>query len=366
MSDLRLDRMARTITDYCLGLKKGDLLRIDAASVVQPLVRAVYAHALQAGANILTRIDLEGMAEILYRYATGAQLEYIADSERTELDTITARLFIGGRWNPRNLSGVDPQKLAIERKARQPLAERLAERRAKGEVRTCITHYPTHSGAQLAEMALDEYEDFIFGAVFADRPDPVAEWRKLSAFQQLIADRLEQIRHLRVEAADTELELSVNQRHWINSDGKANFPSGEIFTAPVEDSVNGTIRFEFPAIYSGQEVSDIRLRLTQGKVVEASATQGAYMLKTMLATDDGASRFGEVAFGTNPNIQRFTRNILFDEKIGGTMHFALGSAYPECRGLNKSAIHWDLIKDLRTQGRVFADGALIFENGKFT
>jgi aminopeptidase len=357
--------MARTIVEYSLALKAGDVLRIEAASVVQSLVKAVYAEALKSGANVFVRAGLEGMTETFFNLAGPEQLAFVAEFERMEIETLTARLFIGGSWNPRSLSNVDPAKLAIQRKARAGLFERLMERRAKGEVRTCITHFPTHADAQLAEMALDEHEDFVFGACFADREDPVAEWRKLSAFQQAIADRLERIRHLRIEAADTELELSVEQRHWLNSDGKANFPSGEIFSAPVEDSVNGTIRFEFPAIYSGREVNDIRLRFERGKVVEAHAGKGEDFLKTMLATDEGASRLGEVAFGTNPNIQRFTHNILFDEKIGGTMHFALGSAYAECRGKNKSAIHWDLIKDLRAQGRVYADGALIYENGRF-
>ena len=365
MIDHRLERMARTIVDYSLALKPGDLLRIEASALTQPLVAAAFAEAMRAGANVLTRISLDGIGESFLRLASDDQLAYISESERVETETVTARLAIGGGWNNRSLSGVNPDRLAIQRKARAPIAERMLQRRLKDELRWCITQYPTQASAQDAEMSLEEYESFVFGACFADRPDPIAEWQSLSATQAGLVERLNRVRRLRVEARDTELELAVENRRWVNSDGKANFPSGEVFSAPVENSVNGRIRFEFPAVYSGRMVTGISLEFKDGRVVAAQAESGEDFLKAMIATDAGAARLGEVAFGTNPGIQRFTRNILFDEKIGGTMHFALGAAYPECGGNNKSAIHWDLIKDLRSGGRVFADGKLIYEQGKF-
>jgi aminopeptidase len=365
MTDPRLARMARTIVDYSLALKPGDLLRIEASALTQPLVAAAFAEAMRAGANVLTRISLDGIGESFLRLASDDQLAYISESERVETETVTARLAIGGGWNNRSLSGVNPDRLAIQRKARAPIAERMLQRRLKGELRWCITQYPTQASAQDAEMSLEEYESFVFGACFADRDDPVLEWQRLSSTQGVLVERLNRVKKLRVEAADTELELSVRDRRWINSDGKANFPSGEVFSAPVEDSVNGRIRFEFPAVYSGRMVTGISLEIKDGRVTGAQADTGEDFLEATIATDAGAARLGEVAFGTNPGIQRFTRNILFDEKIGGTMHFALGNAYPECGGSNKSAIHWDLIKDLRTEGRVFADGELIYENGRF-
>lgn len=365
MTDPRLARMARTIIDYSLALKPGDLLRIEAAALAQPLILAAATEAIRAGAHVISRISLDGISEAFLRHASDEQLAYIAESERVETETVTARLAIGGGWNNRNLSGISPDRLALQRKARAAIAERLMQRRLKGELRWCITQYPTHASAQDAEMSLAEYEDFVFGACFADRPDPIAEWQNLSATQAGLVARMERARRLRVEARDTELELSVEGRHWVNSDGKANFPSGEVFSAPVEDSVNGRIRFEFPAVYSGRMVTGISLEFRDGRVLSAQAESGEDFLKAMIATDAGAAALGEVAFGTNPGIQRFTRNILFDEKIGGTMHFALGASYPECGGRNKSAIHWDLIKDLRTEGRVFADGELIYEQGKF-
>jgi aminopeptidase len=363
--DARIIRMAKTIVAYSLGIRSGDLLRIEATPLAQPLALAVTSEALRAGAHVMPRIALEGMGEMLLREASDEQLKFVPESERRENETMTARLAIGGTWNTWSLSGVDPKRLALQRQARSELFARLMERKARGELRTCITQYPTNADAQLAEMSLDEYEDFVFGSCFCDRDDPIAEWRRLSAQQAGIVEQLNRVKRLRVEASDTNLEFSVEGRNWINSDGKANFPSGEVFSAPVEDSVQGTIHFEFPAIMSGRRVNDIRLRLENGRVVAASAGSGDEFLQAMLATDEGATRLGEVAFGTNPGIQRFTHNILFDEKIGGTMHFALGAAYPECGGRNKSAIHWDMIKDMRSEGRVWADGILLYERGKF-
>jgi aminopeptidase len=363
--DPRIERMARTIVEYSLALRPNDLLRIEAPALAQPLILATYRSALKAGAHIVTRLVLDGLAESLLRHASDAQLAHVSESERVELETITARLVIGGAWNTRELSTVPAERLARFRQARGALTSRILQRKAAGQLRSCITHFPTQADAQQAEMSLAEYEDFVFSACFCDRPDPITEWRKLSGTQAGIVERLNRVRQLRVEALDTELELSVADRTWVNSDGKANFPSGEVFSAPVEDSVCGSIRFDFPAIYAGRAVHDIRLRFEQGRVVASCAAQGEDLLKAMLATDAGAARLGEVAFGCNYGVTRFTHNILFDEKIGGTMHFALGASYPECGGRNQSAIHWDLIKDLRTQGRVHADGALFYENGQF-
>ena len=363
--DSRVARMAQTIVNYSLALKPQDLLRIDAPALAKPLVVAVATEALKAGANIMPRIAVEGMAETVMRHASDEQLAFISEVDRLEIETMTARLAIGGSWNARSLSSVDPQRLALLRRARAGLFERLLERKGRGVLRTCITQFPAPADAQLAEMALDDYGDFVFGACFADRADPIAEWRRLSAQQAEIVERLNRVRKLKVEADETCLELSVDGRKWINSDGKANFPSGEVFSAPVEDSVQGHIRFEFPAIYGGREVQDVRLVFHDGRVTEAVAARGDDFLQSVLATDAGARSLGEVAFGTNPGIQRFTRNILFDEKIGGTMHFALGASYPECGGQNKSSVHWDLIKDLRREGRVFADDVLLYERGRF-
>jgi aminopeptidase len=262
------------------------------------------------------------------------------------------------------LAGVEPSRLTLGRQARRPLLERMMTRKAVGELKTCLTQYPTNASAQEAGMSLADYEEFVFRACFADRPDPIAAWQELSREQQAHVDFLNGVEMLKVEGPGTGLTLSVEGRKWVNSDGKANFPSGEVFTGPVEDSVNGRVRFDVPTVFSGKVVEGIELEFKAGKVVSASAARGDDMLQSALDTDAGSRLLGEFAFGLNYGITRATKNILFDEKIGGTIHMAVGAGYPETGSKNRSAIHWDMIKDMK-QGRVFADGKLAYEGGRF-
>jgi aminopeptidase len=228
-----------------------------------------------------------------------------------------------------------------------------------------LTMYPTQAAAQDAGMSLTEFEDFVYAAGFLDHDDPVAEWKAFGARLERIGSFLEGVSELRVVAEDTDLRLGVGGRQWIRSRGQENFPDGEIFTGPVETSVEGSIRFTYPAIFQGREVDDVRLRFERGEVVEATASRGEDLLREMIAVDDGARRVGEFAFGLNDAVTSFTREILFDEKIGGTVHLALGTAYPETGSANRSALHWDLICDLRNGGEVYADGELAYRDGRF-
>jgi aminopeptidase len=281
-----------------------------------------------------------------------------------ESEFFDARLTIEASENTKSLSGVDPKRVALRQAALGGLGRRLMERSASGELRRCLTLFPTEAHAQDAEMSLAEYEDFVFDSCLLNLPDPAEGWRQVRAEQQRIVDYLMAHDHIHIVAPDTDIRYRVAGRTWINSDGKRNFPSGEVFTGPIENSVEGHVRFNYPAIYNGREVEDVRLFFKAGKVVEASASRGEDFLQAMLDTDPGARFLGEVAFGLNYNIQRFTRKILFDEKIGGTMHMALGRSYPDSGGKNDSAIHWDLICDLR-DGEVTADGELCYRDGKF-
>jgi len=230
-------------------------------------------------------------------------------------------------------------------------------------MRWCGTLFPTYALAQEADMSLSEYEEFVYGAMLLDREDPIAEWRAFSVEQQKKVDYLDKVHEIRIVAEDTDLRMEVGGRKWMNSDGHRNFPSGEVFTGPVEESVNGTIRFTYPGIRGGAAVEDVKLRFENGRLVDASAGRGEELLLGEIDTDEGARYLGEVAIGNNYGIQRFTRNTLFDEKIGGTCHIALGSSYPDTGGKNESAIHWDLVCDLRRGGAVYADGEVIHENG---
>jgi aminopeptidase len=239
------------------------------------------------------------------------------------------------------------------------------QRSASGALRWCVAQFPTHADAQEANMSLADYEDFVYGACGLLDDDPVAYWRKIHIEQENAIARLTQCKTLRIIGEDTDLTMQVGGRTWVNSSGEANFPDGEIFTGPVENSANGHIRFSFPGIYAGKVIEDIRLRFEGGKVVEATAAQGQELLQALLATDQGASYLGEIGIGANFGITRHTRNMLFDEKIGGTVHLAVGGGYPETGSKNESAIHWDMLCDLRDGGEIYADGQLIYRSGRF-
>jgi aminopeptidase len=274
-----------------------------------------------------------------------------------------------GIWadeNTKSRSNVDPQKQAIASQARKPFLKKLLDRAAKGELRWTGTQYPTNGSAQDAEMSLYEYSDFVFKAGLLHLPDPVAAWKKLSERQQRLADFLEKKREIRVIGKETDIRFGVEGRKWVNCDGHENFPDGEVFTGPIEDATEGTIRYSFPAVHHGREVHDIVLTFKAGKVVDARASKGADFLMSMIDQDPGARILGEFAIGTNFGIKQYTKNTLFDEKIGGTCHAALGAAYPETGGTNDSGLHWDMVCDLRAPGcKILADGETILEAGKF-
>ncbi len=328
MIDPRVVKMADVLINYSLEIKPGDKLVIQGTPLGAPLIREAYRAALRAGAHPVVRVSLPDVDEIMYAESSPEQLQFLPRIMVDEVEFFDARLAIRAAENTKSLSGIDPQRMALRQTAVGIVGRRIMERAAAGELRWCGTLFPTEAHAQDAEMSLADYEDFVFGSCLLDPPDPAEGWRRVRADQQRIADYLMARDTIRIVAPGTDITYRVSGRTWINSDGKHNFPSGEVFTGPIEDSVEGHVRFTYPAIYNGREVEDVRLTFRAGKVVEASAGRGTEFLHAMLDTDPGARSLGEVAFGLNYGIQRFTRNILFDEKIGGTMHMALGRAYP--------------------------------------
>jgi aminopeptidase len=365
MPDPRLDKLARVLVHYSLGLQPGHLFRINAPVVAADLVRAVYREAVRAGAYVLPRITVDGLDEIFLKTASEEQLRYLSPLAVQEIEQIDATLTIWADSNTKALTGVEPKRAALAQQARQPLMRTLMQRAAAGQLTWCGTLFPTQAHAQDAEMSLTDYEDFVYSAGHLDEDDPVAAWRAVSARQQRLVDLLGRKRQLRIVAPDTDLTLGVAGRTWINADGAKNFPDGEVFTGPVEDSAEGHITFSFPAVHMGREVEGIRLEFEQGKVVKATARKGEDLLTSLLDMDAGARYLGEFAFGTNADIRRYTRNTLFDEKIGGTIHLAVGASYPDTGGRNQSGLHWDIVRDLRQGGRVYADGELIYQDGQF-
>jgi aminopeptidase len=364
MADPRLQKLANVLIHYSLQIKPGDKFRIRGDVGAAPLMVEVYREAIRAGAHVLMRPSLDGLMEIFFHEANDEQLKYVPELLKQEIEFIDADLYLDGSNNTKALSGVDSKRMAMSSAARAPLNKRYQERAAENSLRWCLTRFPTNAYAQDAGMSLTDYENFVFDAMLLNEDDPAAAWRKVRDEQQRYVDYLNQHDVIHITAPGTDLTYRVGGRKWINCFGDKNFPDGEVFSAPIEDSVNGVVSFTYPAVYYGNEVEGVELTFKDGKVVGTNAKRGLELLNNMLETDAGARFLGEVAFGTNYNIQRFSRDILFDEKIGGTMHMALGSTYPETGGKNESGIHWDMVCDLR-EGKVTADGELCYEGGKF-
>lgn len=364
MADLRHQKLAKILVHYSLKIKPGDKLLIGANAIAAPLLREVYREAIRAGAWVLPRISLDGLREIELRESSEEQLTHIWEYDTFIHNYFDAELTIWSEQNVKAMSKIDPQRMAKRRKARASLFSRSLERMAKGELRWCGTLFPTNAYAQDADMSLSDYEDFVYSAGLLDLEDPVAAWREVYAKQQHIVDFLSLHNEIHIVAPGTDITYHVGGRKWINCAGTENFPDGEVFSGPIEDSVNGTVRFSYPAVYDGNAVEDVQLTFHDGKVIESNASRGLAFLNTMLDTDPGARFLGEVAFGLNYNIKNFTGETLFDEKIGGTMHMALGASLPESGGVNESGLHWDMVCDLR-EGQVYADGQLCYQYGKF-
>ncbi len=349
MSDIRIQRMAQVLVQYSLGLKKGDRLAIQTGPIATPLVREVVREAIRAGAYPETFVRLPGVSEILLKEGSDEQLSYIAPSFRIMMEEYEAMLQIISDENTKSLSGVDPARLAIVQQTRGPLMDTYMKRSAEGSMNWSIAMFPTNALAQDAGMSLSDFEDFIYRACFLNDENPAARWQELGRQQEKYVQYLKGKKTVHLVGQDTDLTLSIEGRTFINDDGHKNFPGGEFFTGPVENSANGTIRYSFPASFGGRSVQDVRLRFENGVVVEASAADGQDYLEAMLGLDEGARRLGEFAFGNNRNVDRCTKNVLFDEKMGGTVHLALGHSIPETGGVNESVLHWDMVCDLRTR-----------------
>jgi aminopeptidase len=366
MADPRLARLGDLIVGYSLGLQPGKIFRIDTPYAGVPLAIELYRAALRAGALPYANVELEQLPEILVREGSDEQLDFVPPAAVGELDLVDAIATIWAEGNTHGLTGAQPERHQRLIAATRALTNRRWERISAGELSWSGVLCPTPAHAQDAEMSVSDYESFVFRACHVEQDgDAVAHWQSTSAELAARAEQLGQLRELRIVGPDTDLRLVVEGRQWEAADGHHNMPDGEVYTSPVETETEGEIRFSFPAVFQGREVDDVRLRFEGGSVVSAEATRGGEFLDAVLGLDAGARRLGEVAFGMNYEIDRFTKNILFDEKIGGTMHFALGSAFKELGGVNDSALHWDLVCDLRTEGEVYADGELVWRAGRF-
>lgn len=370
MRDPRLTKMAQVIVFYSLEVKSGDLVLLSGEQQGLPLMEALYEACIQAGAHVKTTVIPAGWDEIFFKNAGEAQLQHTCPFALHEVQLCDKRIRVIGPTNTRGLSGTEAKKQAMLASANRPILSHVLERSAKGEMDWVVTLCPTPGGAQEGNMGIHAYEDFVFRAANLDEEDPVAFMRQVEKQQQLMVDYLQTKKELRFCTPNgTDLKVNVEGMKWKNSCGKRNYPDGEVFTGPnlhaVDGGVNGIVKYTYPAIYHNTLVEGVELTFEKGKVVNAKASKNLPFLKAMIEQDQGACRLGEIAIGTNYKIVDFTHNILFDEKIGGTFHAALGMGYPETGNTNQSGLHWDMIGDLREGGEIYADGELISKNGRF-
>lgn len=363
--DPRITKLAETLVNYSIAVKPGDWVWIRGSALAEPLISEVLHKVLLAGGRPTVTLSTDNLDEVRLKYSSDAQLEWIAPIETVLWEQVDALISIRAAENTRYLSGVDPEKQRKQQNARRGLTETYMRRSADGSLRWVGTQYPCQAYAQEADMSLSDYADFVYQATFSDQPDPIAKWQGVHDVQQRLVDWLKGKDQVTVKGPHVDLQLSIKDRTFINSDGKKNMPSGEIFTGPVEDSVNGWVRFSYPAIRGGREVEGVELTFKDGRVVEASAEKNEDFLISQLDSDEGSRYLGEFAVGTNYGIDRFTKSILFDEKIGGTIHMAVGAGYPETGSKNKSSVHWDFICDMRTDSEIRVDGELFYQNGRF-
>jgi len=371
MTDPRMSNLARILVQYSVAVQPGDFVNIRYfGSIVagMPMIAEVFREVLRAGGNPHIQIHPAFTEEIGYSYmkeATDDQISFVNPASTLLVKEIDCEITISCDTNTRYLAQIDPERHTLRRRAVTELTALFMERAGKGELRWVYSGFPSTGQAQDAEMSLEEYGDFVYAATHADTEDAVERWNALREYQEQLVTWLDGKDMIVISGDGVDLEMSIKGRKFINCCGDKNMPDGEIFTGPVEESVNGSVKFSYPCIWSGVEVKGVDLTFDQGKVVEARAEKNEASLLETLKTDDGASYLGELGIGTNNQIDRFTGNMLFDEKMAGTIHLALGLGFPESGSKNKSAIHWDLLTDMKDGGTITVDGELFYESGQF-
>ena len=360
-----LQKYAKLLVNYCLDIKEGDRLFIQTTTLAEPLVREVYREALRAGASLVeTDFIFRERSRIFLSEANDAQLKTVSPFYKTAMSEFEAYLHIRAPFNLREDANVDVSKSKIRGEATKEIGKIYSERTAVRALKRNLCQYPTAASAQEAGMSLEEYEQFVFNACKLFEPDPMAAWLDVRKSQQRIVDHLNNCQSVRYVNEKTDISFSTEGRIWMNSDGQTNMPSGEVYTSPVENAVNGIVHFTYPCLYGGHEVEGVTLWVKNGFIERWEAKRGQdYLDKTFQI--EGTRRFGEAAIGTNYSINKMTKNILFDEKIGGTIHLAIGQSYLQTGGKNESSVHWDMITDMTQGGEIMADGEVIYRNGQF-
>ena len=372
MSDARMENLAKILVQYSTSVQQGDRIAILAQPAAMPLIEEIYSEILKAGGfpyylvgGLRSRVETDRLAYLLFTQGSDAQIQHVHQFEKKIREEFEGMIILYSQENTRALTNVPPSKQSDRAKAFIDVTRIYQTRSDSGDFKWVLSMYPTRAYAQDAEMSLAEFEDYVYGTTYADTDDPIAAWNRIHDEQQRLVDWLKGKKRLEVKGPNVDLKLSIEGRSFINSDGHKNMPSGEIYTSPVEDSTEGLVRFTYPAIRESREVEGIELIFKAGKVVKATATKNEEYLNIMLDTDKGARYLGEFAIGTNMRIDRFIKSMLFDEKIGGTIHMAVGYGFPEVGSKIESAIHWDMICDMREGGQIHVDGELFYDSGEF-
>lgn len=358
-------KYAKILSEYSLNIQKGDTVIIKGEAQAEPLILALYEEILKKDAHPIVRLTLNGMMDSYFRISSDNQLDYVDPFTVYEYEKANKFISITAPYNVKNLTKINPAKLSRRSKSTKILTDIFYKRSAKGKLKWVTCNFPCNSLAQESRMSLDDYEQLLIKACCLHFDDPVKKWIEIREKQQKIVNFLNNTKTLHFTGYKTDLKLSVAGRKWLNGCGLSNFPDGEVCTSPVENSAEGEIYFEDVSIFRGNEVTGICLKFEKGKIVSATAEKGEAFLNSMINQDEGAKRVGEIAFGTNEMIKEITGNILFDEKIGKSIHMALGFSIPGTGGKNKSALHWDIVKLMQNGGKAYADDKLIYENGEF-
>ncbi len=370
MADIRIQKYAKVLVEHSARVKPGDRILLEGTTAAEPILRELYIQILEKGGHPHLMMALPGTMpfsqdELYLTYANDSQLDFVPSFYKLAYDQFEGRIRMHSATNTKGTTNIDPTKIQRRSKATSVITESQFRRGAEGVFKWVTTLYPTEAYAQDANMSLKEYEDFVFNAVHANEENPVAFWQSVKDKQQSAVDFMKNRTQVTLRGPNVDLTLSVKGRTFMNSYGLFNMPDGEIYTGPVEDSANGWVKFTYPANYGGTSVEGAELTFSNGRVSVAKAEKNQDFLVKTLDSDAGSRFIGEFAIGTNFDIQQFTGNILFDEKIGGSFHMALGAGYPETGSKNKSSIHWDMICDLRTDSEILVDGELFYKNGQF-
>ncbi|MBN2043643.1 MAG: aminopeptidase [Anaerolineales bacterium] len=365
MTDPRMLKHADILVNFSTDIQPGDRVVIEATTAAEPMLEALIERVLENGGYPYLVTKLPREEAIFYKYAQEAQLLQTPEFLKLAYEQFEARIRLHSLTDTTLLQDVPPEKEALRAKAMSHILSTQMERGQTRDFKWCTTLYPTEAYANEAGMTLAEYQDFVYSAMHADTDDPVSHWQKVEKQQDHFASLFNGKDKVVLRGPNVDLKLSVKGRQFVNACGLNNMPDGEIFTGPVEKSVQGWVRYTYPTIYNGRVVKDVELEFIDGQVLHAKASHNQAFLLKMLESDPGARYVGEFAIGLNFEINRFTGNILFDEKIGGSFHMALGAGYPETGSQNKSRIHWDMICDMRTDSEILVDGEVVYKDGQF-